>query len=111
MERKIILVASDYTTLGLVIENFLNFLSPFNSEYCKVITHIKEEMIDYLGVPTPFFIGVPKEIWTNIGERAWNEVSEDTVCFDMSLQQWRFKESFGDFAPPRQIAQLLENSI
>jgi hypothetical protein len=72
---------------------------------------LKEEMRDYLCLPTPFLIGVPKQIWQKIEGRAWAETSEDTVCFDISSQTWTFKDEFGDVSAPKNAAQLLENSL
>ena len=86
-------------------------MTPLNSDYVKVICYLKEEMRDYLSIPTPYLIGVPQEVWAKIGPSVWEEVSEDTVAFQISTQKWMFKEEFGDHALQGSLAALLENSL
>ena len=81
LERKLILLMSNFGDLAIIMESLVSLLSPLKWNFV-FITYLTPKLVECLDAPFPYVIGVSKRVWEDHC-CAMREFPEDVIIFDI----------------------------
>ena len=102
LERKIVLIKSNFGDLALIMESLVSLLAPLKWNFV-FITYLTPKLVDCMDAPFPYIIGVSRLVW--------EEYPDDVIIFDVDNQErlnW-IREELPQLPQPQ--ANILERGL
>ena len=110
LERKIVLIKSNFGDLALIMESLVSLLAPLKWNFV-FITYLTPKLVDCMDAPFPYIIGVSRLVWEDHHYCVMREYPDDVIIFDVDNQErlnW-IREELPQLPQPQ--ANILERGL